>query len=97
MERLNDEIKQKEELLQEEKMERAKAEVELGREKDCNRVSTSMSLHTDNCFGYEVIKHCSAYIYIYMVFSISIQATYNAIINKANINSVFLYNYVELL
>ncbi|XP_062871224.1 calcium-binding and coiled-coil domain-containing protein 1 [Trichomycterus rosablanca] len=41
LERLNDEIKQKEELLQEEKMERAKAEVELGREKDCNRVQLS--------------------------------------------------------
>ncbi|KAF5897449.1 calcium-binding and coiled-coil domain-containing protein 1-like, partial [Clarias magur] len=39
--RLNDEIKQKEEQLQEERMERSKAEVELGREKDCNRVQLS--------------------------------------------------------
>lgn len=38
MDRLNDEIQQKEELLQGERMEREKAEVELGREKDCNRV-----------------------------------------------------------
>ncbi|XP_058265834.1 calcium-binding and coiled-coil domain-containing protein 1 isoform X1 [Hemibagrus wyckioides] len=41
LDRLNDEIKQKEEQLQEERMERNKAEVELGREKDCNRVQLS--------------------------------------------------------
>lgn len=41
LDRLNDEIQQKEELLQEERMEREKAEVELGREKDCNRVSVT--------------------------------------------------------
>lgn len=41
LDRLNDEIKQKEEQLQEERMERSKAEVELGREKDCNRVMHS--------------------------------------------------------
>lgn len=44
MDRLNDEIKQKEEQLQEERMERNKAEVELGREKDCNRVSASSNI-----------------------------------------------------
>ncbi|KTF89546.1 hypothetical protein cypCar_00035377 [Cyprinus carpio] len=37
LERLNDEIQQKEEMLQEARMEREKAVVELGREKDCNR------------------------------------------------------------
>ena len=42
LDRLNDEIQQKEELLQEERMEREKAEVEPGREKDCNRVSEHM-------------------------------------------------------
>lgn len=36
--RLNDEIQQKEEMLQEAKMEKERAVVELGREKDCNRV-----------------------------------------------------------
>ncbi|XP_046725402.1 calcium-binding and coiled-coil domain-containing protein 1 isoform X2 [Silurus meridionalis] len=41
LDRLNDEIKQKEEQLLEERMERNKAEVELGREKDCNRVQLS--------------------------------------------------------
>lgn len=41
LDRLNDELKQKEEQLQEERMERNKAEVELGREKDCNRVQLS--------------------------------------------------------
>lgn len=44
MDRLNDEIKQKEEQLQQERMERNKAEVELGREKDCNRVSASSNI-----------------------------------------------------
>lgn len=44
LDRLNDDIKQKEEQLQEERMERNKAEVELGREKDCNRVSTSTNV-----------------------------------------------------
>lgn len=39
LERLNDEIQQKEEMLQEARMEREKAVVELGREKDCNRVN----------------------------------------------------------
>ncbi|XP_050952082.1 calcium-binding and coiled-coil domain-containing protein 1 [Labeo rohita] len=41
LERLNDEIQQKEEILQEARMEREKAVVELGREKDCNRVQLS--------------------------------------------------------
>uniref|UniRef100_A0A8C2HA74 Calcium binding and coiled-coil domain 1a n=1 Tax=Cyprinus carpio TaxID=7962 RepID=A0A8C2HA74_CYPCA len=41
LERLNDEIQQKEEMLQEARMEREKAVVELGREKDCNRVQLS--------------------------------------------------------
>ncbi|TSL61220.1 Calcium-binding and coiled-coil domain-containing protein 1 [Bagarius yarrelli] len=41
LDRLNDELKLKEEQLQEERMERNKAEVELGREKDCNRVQLS--------------------------------------------------------
>ncbi|XP_051948219.1 calcium-binding and coiled-coil domain-containing protein 1-like [Xyrauchen texanus] len=41
LDRLNDEIQQKEELLQEARMEREKAVVELGREKDCNRVQLS--------------------------------------------------------
>lgn len=38
LERLNDEIQRKEEMLQEAKMEKERAVVELGREKDCNRV-----------------------------------------------------------
>ncbi|XP_065141405.1 calcium-binding and coiled-coil domain-containing protein 1 isoform X2 [Paramisgurnus dabryanus] len=38
---LNDEIQQKEEMLQEARMERERAVVELGREKDCNRVQLS--------------------------------------------------------
>ncbi|XP_051735993.1 calcium-binding and coiled-coil domain-containing protein 1 [Ctenopharyngodon idella] len=41
LERLNDEIQQKEEMLQEARMDREKAVVELGREKDCNRVQLS--------------------------------------------------------
>ncbi len=39
LERLNDELQQKEEMLQEARMERESV-VELGREKDCNRVNT---------------------------------------------------------
>lgn len=38
MEKLNAEMQRMEERLQEERMERVKLEVELGREKDCNRV-----------------------------------------------------------
>lgn len=38
LEKLNSEMLRVEERLQEEKMERVKLEVELGREKDCNRV-----------------------------------------------------------
>lgn len=38
LDKLNGEMQQMEEKLQEERMEREKAEVELGREKDCNRV-----------------------------------------------------------
>lgn len=41
LERQNDEIQQKEEMLQKARMEREKAVVELGREKDCNRVQLS--------------------------------------------------------
>ncbi|KAI7794574.1 calcium-binding and coiled-coil domain-containing protein 1 [Triplophysa rosa] len=41
LDRLNDEIQQKEEMLQEAKMEKERAVVELGREKDCNRVQLS--------------------------------------------------------
>ncbi|XP_051516995.1 calcium-binding and coiled-coil domain-containing protein 1-like isoform X2 [Myxocyprinus asiaticus] len=41
LERLNEEIQQKEEMLQEARMEKEKAVVELGREKDCNRVQLS--------------------------------------------------------
>ncbi len=44
LECLNDEIQQKEEMLQEARMEREKAVVELGREKDCNRVNTKTIL-----------------------------------------------------
>ncbi len=44
LERLNDELQQKEEMLQEARMEREKAVVELGREKDCNRVNTKTLL-----------------------------------------------------
>lgn len=38
LEKLNAEMQKMEERLQEEKMEKVKLEVELGREKDCNRV-----------------------------------------------------------
>lgn len=38
MQTLNAEIQKMEEGLQEERMERVKLEVEIGREKDCNRV-----------------------------------------------------------
>lgn len=38
MEKLNAETQRTEERMQEERMERVKLEVELGREKDCNRV-----------------------------------------------------------
>lgn len=38
LDRMNDEVQQKEEMLQEAKMEKERAVVELGREKDCNRV-----------------------------------------------------------
>lgn len=38
LEKLNAEMQRMEERLQEERMERVKLEVELGREKDCNRV-----------------------------------------------------------
>lgn len=41
LEKLNTEMQRMEERLQEEKMERVKLEVELGREKDCNRVQLS--------------------------------------------------------
>ncbi|XP_056589122.1 calcium-binding and coiled-coil domain-containing protein 1 isoform X3 [Triplophysa dalaica] len=41
LDRLIDEIQQKEEMLQEAKMEKERAVVELGREKDCNRVQLS--------------------------------------------------------
>ncbi|KAG5837970.1 calcium-binding and coiled-coil domain-containing protein 1 [Anguilla anguilla] len=41
VEKLIEEVQQKVEWLQEEKMEREKVEVELGREKDCNRVQMS--------------------------------------------------------
>lgn len=41
------------ERLQEEKMERVKLEVELGREKDCNRVSE----HQRDCVFFQCIKH----------------------------------------
>ncbi|XP_017270667.1 calcium-binding and coiled-coil domain-containing protein 1 [Kryptolebias marmoratus] len=41
LEKLNAEIQRMEEKLQEERMERVKQEVELGREKDCNRVQLS--------------------------------------------------------
>lgn len=41
MEKLNAEMQRMEERLQEERMERVKLEVELGREKDCNRVQLS--------------------------------------------------------
>ncbi|XP_034446691.1 calcium-binding and coiled-coil domain-containing protein 1 isoform X2 [Hippoglossus hippoglossus] len=41
LERLNLELQRMEERLQEERMERVKLEVELGREKDCNRVQLS--------------------------------------------------------
>ncbi|KAF6724708.1 Calcium-binding and coiled-coil domain-containing protein 1 [Oryzias melastigma] len=41
LEKLNSEMLRVEERLQEEKMERVKLEVELGREKDCNRVQLS--------------------------------------------------------
>lgn len=38
MQTLNAEIQKMEETLQEERMEKVKLEVEIGREKDCNRV-----------------------------------------------------------
>lgn len=38
MQTLNTEVQKMEESLQEERMERVKLEVEIGREKDCNRV-----------------------------------------------------------
>lgn len=41
LEKLNTEMQRMEERLQEERMERVKLEVELGREKDCNRVQLS--------------------------------------------------------
>ncbi|XP_035993789.1 calcium-binding and coiled-coil domain-containing protein 1 [Fundulus heteroclitus] len=41
LEKLNTEMQKTQERLQEEKMERVKLEVELGREKDCNRVQLS--------------------------------------------------------
>ncbi|KAK6308410.1 hypothetical protein J4Q44_G00216810 [Coregonus suidteri] len=41
LEKLNGEMQRMEEKLQEERMEREKVEVELGREKDCNRVQLS--------------------------------------------------------
>ncbi|XP_068454405.1 calcium-binding and coiled-coil domain-containing protein 1 [Clinocottus analis] len=41
LEKLNTEMQRMEERLQEERMERVKQEVELGREKDCNRVQLS--------------------------------------------------------
>ncbi|KAJ8397082.1 hypothetical protein AAFF_G00011360 [Aldrovandia affinis] len=41
VEKLSGEVQQREEWLQEERMEREKVEVELGREKDCNRVQMS--------------------------------------------------------
>ncbi|MED6238227.1 hypothetical protein ATANTOWER_013464 [Ataeniobius toweri] len=41
LEKLNTEMQKMQERLQEEKMERVKLEVELGREKDCNRVQLS--------------------------------------------------------
>ncbi|XP_034028330.1 calcium-binding and coiled-coil domain-containing protein 1 isoform X2 [Thalassophryne amazonica] len=41
LEELNAEVQKMEEKLQEERMERVKVEVELGREKDCNRVQLS--------------------------------------------------------
>ncbi|XP_028265992.1 calcium-binding and coiled-coil domain-containing protein 1 [Parambassis ranga] len=41
LEKLNTEMQKLEERLQEEKMERVKLEVELGREKDCNRIQLS--------------------------------------------------------
>lgn len=55
LQKLNAEIETIEESLQEERMERVKLEVEIGREKDCNRVRrtsgspcllTSIHLHT---------------------------------------------------
>lgn len=39
MQKLNREVQRKEQWLQEERMERQKLEVELGKEKDCNRVN----------------------------------------------------------
>lgn len=45
LEKLSAEMQRIEERLQEERMERVKLEVELGREKDCNRVRKT----TKNC------------------------------------------------
>ena len=42
LEKLNGETQRIEKKLQEERMEREKVEVELGREKDCNRVKTTV-------------------------------------------------------
>lgn len=43
LEKLSQEMQAMEEMLQEERMERVKLEVELGREKDCNRVREAAS------------------------------------------------------
>lgn len=51
LEKLNMEFQRMEEKLQEEKMERVKQEVELGREKDCNRVRKfTFYCLCDRCF-----------------------------------------------
>lgn len=46
MQTLNAEIQKMEEGLQEERMERVKLEVEIGREKDCNRVRKPSHSHS---------------------------------------------------
>lgn len=44
LQELSCEMQRKQEWLQEERMEREKLEVELGRERDCNRVSKSIAI-----------------------------------------------------
>lgn len=54
LEKLNTEMQRMEERLQEERMERVKLEVEMGREKDCNRVRRVCYLDVDAIFWYNI-------------------------------------------